>query len=527
MQSIIQPQQKMKTKNMTTLHLRKSISRQPWRRGCLLIALALTCFGLWPSPKAFGVSSPPDGGYPGGNTAEGDNALYSLTTAGFYNTANGLEALFSDTNGSQNTATGAFALPSNTTGNNNTANGFGVLYNNISGSKNTANGVYALYSNTTGDDNTANGLEALFSNTTGDQNTANGGFALSGNVAGNNNTATGFGALYDNMNGGKNTANGVLALYSNTNGDDNTANGAFALFSNTTGYDNTANGVYALYSNTTGIGNTANGFKALYNNTGYFNTANGAFALFNNTTGYHNTATGYAALYSNSTGTDNVAIGIGAGFSITGSSNTCLGASADQNGAGNFNVYIGANQNGTAGENNTTRIANIYATVQPVVGMDPDYVSINSTGRLGRANISSRRYKHDIKAMDKASEAIFALKPVTFRYKEEFDPTQTLAFGLIAEEVEKVNSDLVGRNHEGEPESVRYEQINAMLLNEFLKEHRKVEQLEATIVQQRKDFQAAAAHEQKQIEALTAGLQKVSAQVEMSRPAPQMVLNNQ
>jgi len=147
--------------------------------------------------------------------------------------------------------------------------------------------------------------------------------------------------------------------------------------------------------------------------------------------------------------------------------------------------------------------------------------------------------------MDKASEAILALKPVTFRYKPEFDATQTLAFGLIAEEVAEVYPDLVGRNREGQPESVRYEQINAMLLNEFLKEHRKVEQqattiarqrkdfqasitkLEATVAQQQKDFQAAAAHQQKQIEALTAGLQRVSAQAEMSRPVPQIALNNQ
>jgi hypothetical protein len=118
-------------------------------------------------------------------------------------------------------------------------------------------------------------------------------------------------------------------------------------------------------------------------------------------------------------------------------------------------------------------------TVQPVVGIDPD----------------SRRYKHDIKPMDKASEALYALKPVSFRYNRQYDATQTLAFGLIAEEVAEVYPDLVGRNAEGQPESVRYEQINAMLLNEFLKEHRKVQELEANAVRQ-----------QKQIEALTAGL---------------------
>jgi hypothetical protein len=132
--------------------------------------------------------------------------------------------------------------------------------------------------------------------------------------------------------------------------------------------------------------------------------------------------------------------------------------------------------------------------------------------------------------MDKASEAILALQPVTFRYKHELDPDGIPQFGLVAEQVEKVNPDLVARDEQGKPYTVRYEAVNAMLLNEFLKEHRKVEEQEATIIQltsavaqQQKDFQATAARQQKQIEALTAGLQKVSAQVEMSKPASQMV----
>jgi len=136
--------------------------------------------------------------------------------------------------------------------------------------------------------------------------------------------------------------------------------------------------------------------------------------------------------------------------------------------------------------------------------------------------------------MDKASEAILALKPVTFHYKPELDPDSIPQFGLVAEDVEKVNPDLVARDDQGKPYSVRYDAVNAMLLNEFLKEHRKVEEQQATIVQlkyavaqQKKDFQATATHQQKQIEALTAGLQRVSAQVEMGRPAPQMALSNQ
>ena len=144
-------------------------------------------------------------------------------------------------------------------------------------------------------------------------------------------------------------------------------------------------------------------------------------------------------------------------------------------------------------------------------------VFVNPDGKLGTLT-SSARFKTDIKPMDKTSEAILSLKPVTFRYKKEIDPTGTSQFGLVAEDVEKVNSDLVVRDKGGKPYSVRYEQVNAMLLNEFLKEHRKVEQ-------QRKDFEAAIAQQQKQIEALTAGLQKVSAQIEASNPARQVVNN--
>ena len=178
---------------------------------------------------------------------------------------------------------------------------------------------------------------------------------------------------------------------------------------------------------------------------------------------------------------------------------------------------------------NSCFIGNIYSNVQPIVGTDPDSVTINSNGRLGRGNVSSRRYKHDIKPMEKASEALYALKPASFRYNKEYDATQTLAFGLIAEEVAEVYPDLVGRNPKGEPESVRYEQINAMLLNEFLKEHRKNEEQKATIARLKSadaKQEATIAKQQKQIEALTAGLQKVSAQMEKSKAMPNLVFNN-
>ena len=177
---------------------------------------------------------------------------------------------------------------------------------------------------------------------------------------------------------------------------------------------------------------------------------------------------------------------------------------------------------------NSCYIGNIYSNVQPMVGTDPDSVTITSMGQLGRGNVSSRRYKHDIRPMDKASEALYALKPASFRYHKKYDATQTLAFGLIAEEVAEVYPDLVGRNPKGEPESVRYEQINAMLLNEFLKEHRKVQELESTVAKHEASAakqDAAIAQQQKQIEALTAGLQKVSAQIEANKPAERTVMN--
>ena len=598
---------------MTTLHLRKLIGRSllprhsfregrslltvsHWRHGLLFIPLALCYFAL--SPALHAVTPAPDGGYPGANTAEGQDALFSNTsgpwntalgfqalhgnTTGNSNTAEGYHALFTNTAGSGNTANGGLALFSNTTGSHNTANGVQALYGNTTGASNTADGFQALAGNSTGVNNVADGLEALFHNTTGSYNTATGYQALLSNTTGatntavgrqalysntdgngstavgygalgfntaTGNTATGFQALLNNTTSGSNTANGYQALYSNTGGSQNTATGWVALFNNTTGSNNTANGSQALYSNTIGRDNTATGFGALYFNTANYNTATGFQALNSNTTGNSNNAVGYQALYNNTTGVWNNAFGYQALVNnVTGNYNTAIGDSAGSLVTGTGNVCIGEGIFGVAGEDNTTRIRNVYATVQPVVGTDPDYVTVDSTGRLGRANISSRRYKHDIKPMDKASEAIFALQPVTFRYKREFDPTQTLAYGLIAEEVAKLSPDLVGRDREGQPESVRYEQINAMLLNEFLKEHRKVEEQDrtmqeqkaeiiqlksaltkqgATIAEQQKGFESKIAHQQTQIETLTAGLQKVSAQVEMSRPSPQMVLSTQ
>src|SRR4029077_15511320 len=294
------------------------------------IPILILCIGLL--PKAQAVVPAPDGGYPGGNTAEGQNALFSLTTGGF------------------NTAAGFLSLSSNTIGSFNTGIGAGTLLVNVGG----------------------------------------------GNGEGSQNTATGAGALLSNNTGAKNTASGAFPLFSNTPGIDNTANGTGALKSNTIGRDNTANGLNALHQNDTADQNTATGVSALFNNaTGNGNTAIGYFAGLNQTTG-------------------------------------------------GGNVYIGSNILGVAGESNACSIKSLFG--QTTASGIP--VLINSNNKLGTTT-SSKRFKEDIKPMDKASGALFALNPVTFRYKKEIDSAGTSQFGLVAEDVEKVNRDLVVRDQEG------------------------------------------------------------------------------
>jgi uncharacterized coiled-coil protein SlyX len=281
----------------------------------------------------------------------------------------------------------------------------------------------------------------------------------------------------------------------------------------------TAIGFQALFSNTTGEWNTAIGANVLpVNTTGSFNTAVGTIALFNNTTGNNNTAVGSEALRGNNSGNNNIALGNSAGSNlITGSDNIDIGNVGVAGESGVIRI-------GTEGTHTATYIAGINEA--PLVHGAAVAVGITPDGQLG-VRASSARFKESVKPMDKASEAIFSLQPVTFRYKK--DPAALPQFGLVAEEVAKVNPDLVARDVEGKPFTVRYDEINAMLLNEFLKEHRKNEQQEATIAQLNSTVakqEATAAHQQKQIEALTATVQKVSAQVEMSRPAPQTVVDN-
>ena len=461
----------------------------------LLVSIAFLYFALSPLTQA--VVPAPDGGYPGGNTAEGQNALFSLT------------------NGTYNTAVGVFSLRSNTEGNFNTAVGAGTLLLNTA-DRNTAIGAGALLSNTAGVFNTANGAFALFTNTEGGFNTANGEEALYYNTTGNYNTATGASALFNNTEGAENTATGHQALFLNTTGSSNTADGSFALFDNITGNDNTATGFGALDTNTTGNQNTATGSRALVvNTTGDFNTAIGAAALLNNFNGIANTAVGYQALLNNSSGGGNAAIGENALLNnTTGVQNVALGLAAGGGITTANNVICIGSQLSGANISNSCFIGNIRG-VPTGIG-DAIYVMIDSNGQLGTLS-SSRRFKKDIKRMDAASESILALKPVAFHYKN--DSTNTSQFGLIAEEVAEVNPDLVVRDEKGEVYTVRYDAVNAMLLNEFLKEHKKVEEL-------KNDFQSTVALQKKQIQALMAELtqqadqiRKVRAQVKTNRPA--------
>src|SRR5437773_745774 len=300
--------------------------------------------------------------------------------------------------------------------------------------------------------------------------------------------------------------------------NETTAEGDGALFSLTTGLGNTALGFNTLHANTTGFINTATGHTALLSNTtGSRNTATGSDALANNTTGEGNTAKGVDALYSNTTGNNNVALGNSAGGALTtGDRNIDIGNEGVADEANTIRI-------GTSGDQTRTFIAGISGTA--VAGAA---VKVNANGQLGVAP-SSERFKAEIKPMDKASEAVLALKPVTFRYKHEVDPKGIPQFGLVAEQVAKVNPALVDRDGKGEIYTVRYEAVNAMLLNEFLKEYRTVQQLKSTVAKQEASF----AQQQKEIQVLNASvkeqasqIQKVSTQLEVSKPAPQLVINN-
>ena len=291
---------------------------------------------------------------------------------------------------------------------------------------------------------------------------------------------------------------GYQAL-SKSNTFDNTAVGWGALLNSRGEFpiQNTAVGSQALYFNIDGSGNTATGYIALAHNNGAFNTGTGVGALLFNSNGQSNTAVGYEALVNNTTGDSNTALGDDAGAKLT---------------TGSDNVCIGAGVLGVAGERNTTRIRNIFGSVATTRA-----VYVNSDNKIGTLS-SSRRYKEDIKPMDEASETLFALSPVTFRYKKDIDGSHALSFGLIAEDVAKIDPNLITRDEGGKPQTVRYDAVNAMLLNEFLKEHRKVQDQEATIAQMKKGMDALVTHIKEQ----DSKIQKVSDRVEMSKGAAQV-----
>ncbi len=321
--------------------------------------------------------------------------------------------------------------------------------------------------------NTAEGTDALLNLGSGANNTAVGWTALQNNTIGDYNTGTGAKALLSNFNGSGNTAHGYNALSANTLGNANTAAGKDALAANTVGSVNTATGDVALVNNTNGGGNTATGANALAGNTtASNNTAIGFASLTTNTTGANNTASGTSALLNNSTGNGNIALGYLAGSNLTtGNNNIDIGNIGLAGEAGKIRI-------GTRNTQNTTYIAGIFGST--IAGGAA--VMVDNKGHLGTVT-SSARYKEAIKPMDKASQTLFSLEPVVFHYKKELDPESVPQFGLVAEQVAKVDPALVARDEDGRPYTVRYEAVNAMLLNEFLKEHRKVEALEETVAE--------------------------------------------
>ncbi len=321
--------------------------------------------------------------------------------------------------------------------------------------------------------NTAEGADALFSLTIGSNNTALGYIALHNNTTGDYNTATGANALSANFSGGANTADGFNALAANTTGLANTAVGKDCMEANTTGSVNTATGDVALSSNVSGSANTATGVNALALNTSASsNTAVGYGTLMNNSTGANNTASGANALQNNLTGSNNIGLGYQAGLNLTtGNNNIVIGNSGNANDASKIRI-------GTPGMQDSVFIAGIFGTTLSR-GVT---VAVDNKGHLGTVT-SSERFKEHIHPMGSASESILGLQPVAFRYRSELDPESAPQFGLVAEQVAKINPDLVVRDDSGRPYTVRYEAVNAMLLNEFLKEHRKVETLQATVTQ--------------------------------------------
>jgi trimeric autotransporter adhesin len=519
-------------------NLISSINRSPWRCGFFTVAIALCWFVLSPPLKA---ADCPTACGTGGNTAVGINALDSVTT-GINNAAFGNDALTANTGGDFNVAVGSGALQSNTTG-----------------FQNMAVGAQALANNLVGNFNMGIGFRALFMNT------------------GSRNSAVGAAALRNNAGASDNTAIGSTAMFGNTTGEQNTAIGSGALSANTTVGGNTAVGFRALNLSQTSFGNVALGESTLTSFTGAgttstngFNTALGSLALNAETAGQENTAVGRRALEFLQTGSNNTAVGWRAGdnYNSDESGNILIGSGVAGNSGEDNTIRIGTNlaSNGILISDGTIPLSQAYTIASGLAGGGIQFLELlgfstisieaglsQTTGastcfvggifnqtppagshavlvgpnnQLADATLSSRRFKKDIAPMDKASEGILALKPVTFHWKS--DKTNEPEFGLIAEEVAQVNLDWITRDPQGQITGVRYETIPVLLLNEFLKEHKKVEEQQASIA----DLKSTVALQRKEMQVLTAQLkeqaaqiQKVSAQLEASKPAPKVVAN--
>jgi hypothetical protein len=422
------------------------------------------------------------------------------------NTSLGLGALPSTSTGSQNTALGASALSANTTGAGNVAFGYSALSNSVDGAANIAIGSGALFLNAHGtgnvavgasalgsfggNSNVAIGRSALFSNTTGANNVAVGHLALSNSTTADN-TAVGYQALMAQSTGFNNTAVGSGALAANTSGTANVAVGRSGLATLQTGSNNIAVGVQALANtdntccnigvgngalqgNQDGVSNVAVGHEALQNGAhGNNNIAVGQWTLGNTMTGFGNVGVGTGALNNNTTGGFNVAVGNSAGQFASNPSNSIfinnVGASADDN-----TIKIG-----TQGTQTTAFIAGI-ASVQ--AGDAPVYVD-STTGQLGIGPApSSRRFKYDIEAMTDMSALLSKLRPVTYRYKQaKSDGTHPLQYGLIAEEVAELNTDLAMFDKDGQPNGVKYHLLPSFLLAGWQAQQNTIAALDAKI----------------------------------------------
>jgi hypothetical protein len=355
----------------------------------------------------------------------GYQAGAGMNNTGFGNSANGYQALFS-----------------NTSGFNNLASGWKALYSNTSGAANSANGVGSLFMNTQGSYNSAVGYDALYMNTTGNNNTSVGYFSLGYNSYGNNNTASGYYSLGNNSNGNNNTASGYYSLFNNESGSNNVASGPETLYSNETGSNNVAIGAYSLYANTTFSNLVAIGDSALLNNISVRNTAIGYQALYTNTTGGDNTAVGYGSLYNNISGTGLTAFGSQTNAGPVSSYITLLGYEATAADATTNATAIGANA--TVGVSNTIQLGNMNIT------------AVNSYGTFN--TISDGRFKFNIREDVSGLDFIMRLRPVTYqldtrKITNELAGGKTLASfaaannetqamnirrtGFIAQEVEK------------------------------------------------------------------------------------------